>query len=379
VARDGTVLYQTGAVESVLGQVSGRPEGQNLAAWVEPSDEPILRALCQTTSTHRAELHLRHSDGSLRDCEVHATSLLEDPAWRGVVLTIRDITDRRRLELELRLAQKLESVGQLASGIAHEINTPIQYVSSSVHYLETAFADLERLQLHYGELRDVAQTHAVSAELLARIARSEEEADLEYLRERVPQAIARSLDGLGRVTKIVAAMRAFGRVPTDTREPVDINEAIRTTLAVAVGEYKYLAEVQASLGEIPPALANGGDINQVLLNLIVNAAHAIEDVVGSTGDRGTITIETYAAADQLVITVADTGCGIPDGIAERVFDPFFTTKEVGRGTGQGLAISRNLIERHEGQITFHSQPGQGTTFTIRLPRLQHSLNEPIAA
>ncbi|MGZ6616346.1 MAG: sensor histidine kinase, partial [Solirubrobacteraceae bacterium] len=183
-------------------------------------------------------------------------------------------------------------------------------------------------------------------------------ADVEYLLERIPAALTRSLDGLSRVAELVGAMRTFAHPPTTSLAPVDINEAIKTTLIVAANEYKHVAEVTCEFGEIPLVQGNAGDLNQVLLNLIVNASHAIAQVVGDSGQRGSIQISTVAQHDAVTITVTDTGGGIPAEIAERVFDPFFTTKEVGHGTGQGLAISRTIVDRHGGQIAFQTRSRQ---------------------
>jgi PAS domain S-box-containing protein len=367
VTVDATVLYQAGSVRSVLGHTPRQLVGADLSAWVDPDDVPELLSLCQTPETAGAELNFRHADGSLRACEVRATSLLDHPAWVGVVLNIRDVSQRKRLEVELRLAQKLESVGQLAAGIAHEINTPIQYVSSSMDFLDRAFADLAELQVAYAALGEAAARAGVDPEALTRIAEAEEGADLAYLRERVPAALERCRDGLGRVAKIVSAMRVFGHPSTNETAPVDINAAIENTLVVAASEYKYIADVTTDLGDIPLVLSNGGDINQVLINLIVNASHAIADVVGDGGERGAIVIRTSFEDEHVIVTIADTGGGIPPEITDRVFDPFFTTKPVGRGTGQGLAIARSIIDRDGGELTFDTRPGEGTTFTIRLP------------
>ncbi|MEA2148403.1 MAG: two-component system, NtrC family, sensor kinase [Solirubrobacteraceae bacterium] len=367
VAVDATVLYQAGAVRSVLGHTASQLVGSDLSDWVDPDDVPELLSLCRTPETAGAELNLRHADGSVRTCEVRATSLLDHPAWVGVVLNIRDISQRKRLEVELRLAQKLESVGQLAAGIAHEINTPIQYVSSSMDFLDHAFADLAELQGAYAGLGDAAARAGVDPAALTQIAEAEEVADLPYLRERVPAALERCRDGLERVAKIVSAMRVFGHPSTNETAPVDINAAIENTLVVAASEYKYIADVTADLGDIPLVMSNGGDINQVLINLIVNASHAIADVVGDGGVRGAIDIRTGVENDHVIVTIADTGGGIPAEITDRVFDPFFTTKPVGRGTGQGLAIARSIIDRDGGELTFDTRPGEGTTFTIRLP------------
>ncbi len=367
VAVDGTVLCQAGSVRSVLGHAPGELLGAKLTDWVDSAEIHVLLELCETSDAAGAELRLRHADGGLRACEVRATCLVDHPAWAGVVLNIRDVSVRKRLEVELRLAQKLESVGQLASGIAHEINTPVQFVSGSVAFLAGAWADVEALLGAYESLRDAFARAEIDPELLERVRAAEETADLEYLRERVPLALERSRDGLARVAKIVAAMRVFGHPPTSGTGPVDLNAAIETTLVVSANEYKYVADIATDLGELPPALCNAGDINQVLINLIVNASHAISDVVAHTEQRGRIEIRSRVDGDTAVVTIADTGGGIPEEIAVRVFDPFFTTKEVGRGTGQGLAIARTIIDRDGGELTFDSHPGQGTTFTIRLP------------
>jgi PAS domain S-box-containing protein len=367
VAVDATVLYQADSVRSVLGLTPCELVGADLSDRVQPEDVPELLSLCRTGETAEAELNFRHADGSVRACEVRATSLLDHPAWRGVVLNIRDVSARKRLEIELRLAQKLESVGHLAAGIAHEINTPIQYVSSSMDFLDGAFADMAELNEAYAALREAAARAGVDPDALTRITEAEDAADLEYLRERVPAALERSRDGLKRVAKIVGAMRVFGHPSTNGTAPVDVNAAIENTLIVAASEYKYVADVTTDLGDIPAVLSNGGDINQVLINLIVNSCHAIADAVGDGGERGRIDIRTSLDGGAAIITIADTGGGIPAAIADRVFDPFFTTKEVGKGTGQGLAIARTIIDRDGGELTFETRPGEGTTFTIRLP------------
>jgi PAS domain S-box-containing protein len=278
-------------------------------------------------------------------------------------------SERERMELELRLAQKLEAVGQLAAGIAHEINTPIQFVGDSVGFLRGAFGDLMTLVGVYGELKRGSEHGAPAPELVQRVADAEIDADVEYLTERVPTALDRTADGVQRVATIVRAMREFGHPPSAVLTPVDLNDAIQNTLVVAASEYKYVADVICDFGELPSVVCNRGDINQALLNLIVNASHAMTEVIGDTGTRGTISIRTAVQDDSVRISVSDTGTGIPAEIAERIYDPFFTTKAVGRGTGQGLAITRSIIERHNGTIYFDTVQGEGTTFHIILPTL----------
>jgi PAS domain S-box-containing protein len=296
----------------------------------------------------------------------------DGPQLQGLVFDITEAmhaqTEHQLMEVELRLAQKLEAVGQLAAGIAHEINTPVQFVGDTVSFLQEAFADLMALQPAQAAVNRAATAGPVPAELLERVREAEDHADLEYLRERVPAAFARATDGLGRVASIVGAMREFAHPPTTEQHQFDLNDALRNTLIVAANAYKYIADVTTDFGALPPVVCNGGDMNQVFINLIVNAAHAIEDHLGESGERGTIAILTRHEGEHVLVSIHDTGGGIPADVAERIFDPFFTTKDVGRGTGQGLAIARTMVvERHGGTLSFESDPGRGSTFHVRLP------------
>jgi signal transduction histidine kinase len=279
-----------------------------------------------------------------------------------------DITEKRHMEVELQQAQKLEAVGRLASGVAHEINTPVQFASDSVHFLRDSFGDLLPLLTRYRRIRDLAREGVVPAHVLAEAERAEVAADIDFLLENMPKAVERSSEGLDRVADIVRAMKAFAHPDATEKAPADINQAILTTITVARNEYKYVANLETDLGELPAVLCHVGTLNQVFLNLIVNAAHAIGDVVRDTDDKGLIKVSTRLDDNQIVVGVSDTGAGIPEEIRTRVFDPFFTTKEVGRGTGQGLSIARSVIvDKHGGTIEFESEVGRGTTFTIRLP------------
>ena len=233
-------------------------------------------------------------------------------------------------------------------------------------FLKLAFADLMELQTVQAEALAAAGP-AVPQELQTRLNAAADRADLEYLQERVPPAFERASDGISRVASIVGAMRVFAHPPTKDQLPVHLNEALRTTLVISANTYKYVADIETDYGELPAVTCNGGDLNQVFLNLIVNAAHAIEDRVGDSGERGTITVRTRQDGTDVVISIGNDGGPIPDEIAARIFDPFFTTKDVGRGTGQGLAIARTLVnERHGGTLTFETGE-HGTTFHVRLP------------
>jgi signal transduction histidine kinase len=291
-----------------------------------------------------------------------------------------DITHQRKLESDLQQAQKLESVGRLASGVAHEINTPVQFVSDNITFLRDAHADLVNV---YGKLKAVSESverGAPSPELAAQAAAAAQAADMPYLFEEMPNAYASALEGLKRVAVIVSSMKEFARADMRDMAEVDINRAIQSTLVIAANEYKYVADVETELGELPPVLCHGGEINQVVLNIVINAAHAIADVVKETGGKGRITVRTHTEDPYVVVTISDTGGGIPDHIRAQVFDPFFTTKPVGKGTGQGLAIARSVIvDKHGGQLTLQTQVGSGSSFQIKLPIRGAKSVEDVAA
>jgi PAS domain S-box-containing protein len=282
--------------------------------------------------------------------------------------TVRDMSKQKQLELELGHARKLEAVGQLAAGIAHEINTPAQYVGDGVHFLKEAFEGYQRLVSQYRRAVEVLATAGGQDALVSEIRAIEEDIDIAYLDANVPGSFESCQDGISRITTIVRAMKEFAHPDQTEMAPADLNQALQTTLAVAKNEYKYVADVATEFGDLPPVLCHVGDLNQVFLNLIVNAAHAIGDVVGQGGGKGTIRITACREGDLARIDIADTGSGIPEAIRPRIFDPFFTTKEVGKGSGQGLAIARSIVvTKHHGSLTFESEVGKGTTFTIRLP------------
>jgi signal transduction histidine kinase len=284
---------------------------------------------------------------------------------RGMML---DVTDQRRLENELAQAQKLESVGRLAAGVAHEINTPVQFVSDSVSFVREAMDDLSEIVDKYRELRTATESGTNVAEAAKAAEEAEDDADLDYILENAPVALDRARDGLGRVAAIVRSMKEFAHPDRKEMSQADLNQAIQSTLVIASNEYKYVAEIETAFEQIPPVNCYAGEVNQVVLNLIVNAAHAIGDVVKGTDKKGKIRVGTRVVGEQVEIAITDTGKGIPVEVRSRIFDPFFTTKEVGRGTGQGLAIARTVVvDKHGGTLHFETEVGQGTTFYIRLP------------
>lgn len=288
----------------------------------------------------------------------------------GFFLLGSDITDRKTLEAQLIQAQKLESIGQLAAGIAHEINTPTQYVGDNVEFLQYAFEDLMRLLRSYEQFLDNVKKNEEIADALASMETARAEVDTGYLAEQVPRAIEQSREGIKRVAAIVHAMKEFSHPGTDQKTRFDLNKGIESTVTVSRNEWKYVADLETSLApDLPSIMGLPGEINQVILNIIVNAAHAIAGVVGDGANgKGKIEISTKKLDDWAEIRISDTGTGIPERARNRIFDPFFTTKDVGKGTGQGLAIAHNVVaEKHGGSITFETEDGKGTTFIIRLP------------
>lgn len=272
---------------------------------------------------------------------------------------------RERLENDLRLAQKLEAIGQLAAGVAHEINTPMQYIGDNVSFLSRSF---QRLGEYIGVVKKLVATSdpEETEKLRNELATAQKKMRLDFMLEQVPKALTASQEGVAHVSNIVRAMKSFARVDQGEKAQADINQALRDTLVVAQNEYKNVATVETDFGEVPPVNCFIGRLNQVFLNLLVNAAHAIADKKHE--GPGRIRVSSRAVDGMLEVKIADNGCGVPNEIRHRIFEQFFTTKEVGRGTGQGLSIARNIIvEAHGGSIDFVSEVEAGTVFSIRIP------------
>jgi len=281
----------------------------------------------------------------------------------------RDLTSRRALELQLAHAQKMESVGQLAAGIAHEINTPIQYIGDNVRFLASAFQDLDMLLRGHIALANKAADEATLIADITALSELASQINLTFLREEIPAAVSQSIEGADRVGTIVRAMKEFSQPVTEEKSLIDVHHAIVNTITISRNEWKDIAEVETQFDPaVPLVLCFPNEFNQTILNLVVNAAHAIGDIVTVSGGKGRIGITTRKIEDSLEVRISDTGTGIPVEIQPRIFDPFFTTKPVGKGTGQGLAIVYSaIVEKHRGTIEFETAPGVGTTFILRMP------------
>jgi two-component system NtrC family sensor kinase len=320
--------------------------------------------------TWRGVIRVRRKDGTLywERTMIAPLHTNDGSAISHYVAVKEDITVQLETEAQLRQAQKMEGIGQLAAGIAHEINTPAQFVSDNLNFLKGAFDDLLSLLQSYRQTLRVLGETPEHEHLLADLRAVEERADVDYVKTNASEAFQSSLDGMKRIGAIVRAMKEFSHPDQREMEPADLNAAIVNTLTIARNEYKYVADVETALGELPLVPCHLGDVRQVLLNVLVNAAHAIGDVVGKSGKRGLIRIRSIAESGFVRIEIEDTGTGIPEDAREHVFEPFFTTKEVGRGTGQGLAIAHNIVvKKHKGTLSFDTILGKGTTFVIRLP------------
>jgi signal transduction histidine kinase len=354
------------------------PETKAWNAAVDPEDLPALRNLISNAGLSEGALEIsfrmKRDDGSTLWILLRGTISELDRDGKPVHLagTMLDVTRWRELEQQLRHAQKLESIGQLAAGIAHEINTPIQFIGDNTRFAVDSFAALQRLVADYHTVlaRHPDETDAVGA--------AQERADLAYLTIEIPKALQQTLEGVERVAGIVRAMKEFAHPTAGELLPVDLNHLVRNAVTISCNTWKYVADLDLDLDTgLGPVPLSVGDFNSVLLNLVVNAAQAIEDANDKgmrTGKgQGRIRIATHRDGEQAVLTVEDDGCGIPPEIIGRIYDPFFTTKPVGRGSGQGLSITRSVVvDKHRGTISCASTPGQGATFTIRLPLRQEA-------
>jgi signal transduction histidine kinase len=352
-------------------EVVGKPLTDCGIHWLRPDMPDEVRAWLSGGPVRRCDQAPFELNGDSRLLGLTITPVhVTDQDMTKLLVIGSDTTDRTNLETQLRQAQKLESVGQLAAGIAHEINTPTQYIGDNIRFLKDAFHDLGALVASCQQMLATAPGSNLSRDQVEQVATAVQSADTQFLLDEIPKAIEQSLEGVGRVAALVNAMKEFSHPGTKDKIHLDLNHAIQSTITVARNEWKYVADVVTDFDpSLPMVTCLAGEFNQVILNLIVNAAHAIADVVKEGAfEKGTITVQTRNSGEWVEIRIQDNGAGIPDKIRPRIFDPFFTTKEIGKGTGQGLAIAHSVIvDKHQGTIQFETELGKGTTFVIRLP------------
>jgi len=375
VDSEGRITRWNQNATKIFGVDNSIAEGRTIEncgiEWRHPEMKAEIARWLGTESSYRLDNLAYEREGKTRFLGLN---ILRVPAKNGVqtgfILTGADVTERVGLELQLRQAQKLEGIGQLAAGIAHEINTPTQFVGDNIRFLKDSWGAVGEFLNFCGTMQPECASGAASPENLQQFCELHKKCDLEYLSEHIPKAIDLSLEGVKRITKIVKGFKEFSHPGSEEKHAINLNQAIETTISVARHEWKYCSElVTAFDADLPLVPCLVGEFNQVMLNLIVNSAQAITSAAEKNGaGKGTITISTRRDGQWATIAVADTGAGIPVEVRSRVFEPFFTTKEVGKGTGQGLALAHAaIVKRHQGQLWFESELGQGTTFFIRLP------------
>jgi signal transduction histidine kinase len=358
----GRILLANPAALDFLDATSTGLDGHTLVGLL--TDVPDLAE----GETLTFQTGLQRPGGSVIQAKCQA-SRVEADGVRMALLHFQPVSDVAADTEHVTQAQKLEAIGQLAAGIAHEINTPTQYVGDNTRFLKDAFDSLTECRPKYQRLLQAAKAGEIPPEIISDLEATLSAIDADFLMAEIPQAIEQSLEGLDQIARIVRALKDFSHPGMGEKTFLDVNSAIENTLTVTRHEWKYLADVVTRLdANIPLVPCLPGAFNQVLLNIIVNAAHAIEDAQKLDPRKGTITVETRTAGHYVEVRIGDTGVGIPEHVRSKVYDPFFTTKEVGRGTGQGLALSYSIVvEKHGGTLSFESEPGCGTTFIIRLP------------
>ena len=368
VDSSGRILDANPALCRIVGVSTDELQGKVRDSIFELGDDD-LDAIQEPPNEIKGDEHsvmrrVRRPDGSVRMTRVSDVLVSgHDGINRVLVATVTDVTDQIRLNEELRRAQEMDALGRLAAGIAHEINTPTQFISDNLSFLAEMWDGQSRLIDTATQAVQRLREGASATEVACLLETAITDGDLEYAQSEIPTALDQSQEGTRRVASIVKAMKAFGHPDQDNPEPTDINQMIRDTLTVARSELKYAADVSTDLAALPVVSCYRGAMSQVILNLLVNAGHAIQE----RGSRGLILIRTSLDGTAAQIEVTDNGSGIPPDILPKIFRPFFTTKPVGQGTGQGLALAwSTVVERHKGSIDVDSSTS-GTTFTIRIP------------
>ncbi len=372
---DGIITYVNPGFERITGYSRKEIIGQNPRVLSSGEhDTDFYKDLWETITTGRiwsGRFINQQKDGQRYTQETTIGPIRdENDVTFSYVCVGRDISDQLIVEAQLRQAQKLESIGELAAGIAHEINTPTQYVSTNTQFLEESFATLMGMLERSNQLVKGVQSKQTHDELLLLADIAIDEKELKYLSEDVPVAIAESETGLKRIAEIVQSVKQLAHPGEISKNYHSLNDIIKNAVTVSSNEWKYVAGIDLDLEKnLPEIHCLKGEVGQVVLNLIINSAHAIEAKIGTNSEeKGRITIQTYQDGEWGIFKVTDTGSGMPKEVVERAFDPFFTTKEVGKGTGQGLAITHNVIvNMHGGSIDVETEEGAGTTFIIALP------------
>ena len=376
LSRDNNIVLWNATAEGVLGIDAGDVLGLHISQcgidwnWDKILDG-IIHSRYHNSPTRVDDIDFTRPDGETRYLGLTVNPLSgDDNNILGLTIIGADITERKKMETRLQQSHKMEAIGQLAAGIAHEINTPVQFVGDNTRFFQESFDDLFQVIKKQQEALSAAGSGSPCDDLIKETEDLIDEVDLEYLEEEIPVAIQHSLKGVERIAKIVQAMKIFAHPGMVAKEPVDINKEIGKTITITRNEWKYVADLKTDFDDsLPPVPLYRAEFNQVILNMIVNAAHAIAEVnKDRPSEKGTIHLRTVLDGHRAKICIGDTGAGIPEDIRHKIFDLFFTTKEPGKGTGQGLAISHSVIvDKHNGTLDLETREGEGTTFIIGLP------------
>jgi len=349
-------------------EITGQPFAESGIQWEWKKVKNAI-SLCreQSQPVMIDELRFMRLDGKEGFLEIKLDPVnIENDISSTVLLYGNEITERKNLEEQLIQAQKMEAIGRLASGIIHEINTPIQYVNNNIYFLKESFLSISNLYEDYQNILEELKKSNMYPAFLMRAKNKMDEADIDFLLEEIPSAIEQSQEGIQKVADIIKSMRTLVHRRTTEKTSIDINKLIESTINIARNEWKYVAKVETCFEPyLPPVDCFPSELSRAILNVLLNAVDAITSI--EYGKKGTISIVTSYDNEWVKISIKDTGTGIPEEIEKKIFRPFFTTKEIGKGTGQGLAIANDVIKRHNGKITFESEVGKGTTFIIYLP------------
>jgi two-component system NtrC family sensor kinase len=375
---DGNIVFWNSAAERIFGYSRDEVKGMTVFDTIVPEKyhETKLEAMARFKETGTGpavgktlELTAKRKDGKELPVSLSLSAYKYKSAHIALAV-IRDISVQKALEVQLNQAQKIQAIGTLAAGVAHEINTPAQFIGDNLSFLKDSLDRLNKIFIKVAELNTEVEQAVSPESFCAELKTLQEQVDLNYLRNEMPRALSESLEGIERISDIVKAIKSFAHPGSDAKQSSDINKIIKNTITVSRNEWKYVADIEVDLdSNLPKLLCLEAEINQVILNLIVNAAHAIK--ARALDGKGLIKISTASEDQYAVISVADNGSGMPEAVKAKIFDPFFTTKEVGRGTGQGLTIVHSVVvDKHQGSITCESEVDKGSTFTVKLPLTQ---------
>jgi PAS domain S-box-containing protein len=373
--QDRKVVDINQAFKKIFGYSLDSIKGKHLDNFILPKrlkeeGQAITEKIKQGQNIFQNSVRKTREDKEIH-CSIIGAPINIDSQHVDYFLIYRDITREKKLEVQLMQTNKMEAIGQLAAGIAHEINTPTQYVNSNIEFFTEIFPDVLALIKEYEKFYPFIKESYNDQKEIEELKKITDNVDIAFLKNEVKEALQDSLDGLNKISNIVDAMRTFSHPGTKDKQEINVNKLIQKTITVTRNEWKYDAELKTNLEDnLEPIPIHQDQISQVMLNLIVNATHAIQSAYeGQKNEKGLIEITSCSKEEYVELRISDDGTGIPQNIRDKIFNPFFTTKDVGEGTGQGLSMAYNVIvENHRGNIYFDTEPGKGTTFIIELPR-----------